>query len=261
MNEKRKKMKNKRFGDVNEQTLGNLQDVSRITWPNLVEEYEVKGNKLIYKKIEVNDSSAEKIAKIYREGIDEMNGNEDYEWHHDPAKIIQKVNTGNWAFYGCYHNDELIGVESMLILRGTKAIQWVWGCVAPDHRGKGVWQNIGIYNDKLVEMSGAQMGIVWVVTTHTYSQLTAEKAGYRPIGCFVGGEFLGGSDGKYYRQNVIYYAKLYGDGKKYSQNFSDMQLTDSAKKIVNVIEELWTTHEIESFSSNNHKILKIKKGA
>jgi hypothetical protein len=230
-----------RFGDIDENTLGQIQEVGDISWPDLVQEYEVNGHTLKYQMVRDIEKSAERIAEIYRNGVNEMVGNSEYEWHHDPEEIIRKAKNGDWNFYGCYLQERLISVESMHIIRGQKAMQWVWGCVDPIYRGKGVWQHIGQYNDMLVQMSGAQMGIVWVVTTHKYSQMTAEKAGYKPMGCFVGGEFLGGSDNRYFRQNVIWYGKLYGDGKRCLQDWGTMELTESAGKLVKAVQELWAS--------------------
>lgn len=139
------------------------------------------------------EKSAERIAEIYRNGIDEMVGNSEYEWHHDSEEIIKKAKTGDWNFYGCYLDRELISVVSLHIIRGQRAIQWVWGAVDPVYRGKGVWQQMGVYLDLVTALSGAQMGFCWVATTHKYSQLSVEKAGYKPMGLFVGGEFMGGS--------------------------------------------------------------------
>ena len=98
---------------------------------------------------------------------------------------------------------------------------------------------MGEYLDAVTELSGAQMGIVWVVTTHKYSQIQVEGVGYRPIGFFIGGEFLGGSDKRYYRQSVIYYGKLYGDGKKHLQKWDTMHLTENSEKLAKIVRELW----------------------
>ncbi len=240
--EQKKKWIKTRFGNVNENILGKINETKKIVWPDLSEEFIVKNRVLKYKMVSV-PKYAKRIAEIYKNAIDEMVGNSEYEWHHNPEEIINRFNTGDWNFYGCFHEDKLIGIESMYIIRGQRTMQWVWGCVDPEFRGYGVWQNIGKFNDKLVEMSNAQMGIIWAATTHSYSQMTAESAGYKPIGCFVGSEFLGGSDGKYYRQNVIWYSKLYNEGLKYMQNWDDMKLTESASKLVEVTKELWTSDE------------------
>ncbi|MFC1717568.1 hypothetical protein ACFL6S_28160 [Candidatus Poribacteria bacterium] len=239
MLEQKKQWIRMRFGDIDEKILGQIKETGDISWPDLVKEYEVKGHAIKYQMVRDIGESAERIAEIYRNGIDEMVGNSEYEWHHKPEEIVKKVKTGDWNFYGCYSEGELIAVESMHIIRGQRAMQWVWGCVDPVYRGRGVWQHIGEYNDMIVQTSGAQMGIVWVATTHKYSQMTAEKAGYRPMGCFVGGEFLGGSDNRYYRQNVIWYGKLYGDGIKHLQEWGSMELTEKAEKLVKVVKELW----------------------
>lgn len=228
-----------RFGNIDEKILGHIEEAKEISWPDIVKEYEVKGYKLRFEMIRDLNKSAERIAEIYRNGVDEMVGNSEYEWHHEPQEILMRARTGDWNFYGCYFEGTLICVESLHIIRGQRAIQWVWGVVDPVHRGKGVWPHMGDFLDMLTEMSGAQMGVVWVVTTHKYSQVQVENVGYRPMGCFVGGEFMGGSDNRYYRQNVIYYGKLYGDGKKYLQNLETMKLTEKAEKLVKSVKELW----------------------
>ncbi|ROS00178.1 hypothetical protein EDC56_2815 [Sinobacterium caligoides] len=228
----------KRFGDVPSSCLGELKDVKEIQFPEVYKQYCVKGNDLVYKKIANVEEAAERIAYIYIHAIDEMVGNSDYEWHHDPASIIARYQTGDWAFYGIYLEGDLISVVSMFINRGQKYMQWVWGAVDPQYRGKGAWVHVGQYLDSVVEASGAQMGKVWCATTHCLSQRTAESAGYDLIALNHGGEFLGGSDGKYYRQNVAYYSKLYGDGAKHVQPDETMVLTPKTEKLFRLLKEL-----------------------
>ncbi len=229
----------KRFGNIDEKILGKIEDVKKISWPDIVKEYKVKGNKIKFQIVKDIEKSADRIAEIYRNGIDEMIGNSEYEWHHIPEEIIRRVRTGDWNFYGGYFEGKLISVESLHIIRGQRAIQWVWGVVDPIYRGKGVWQPMNEYLDLVTEMSGAQMGFCFVVTTHKYSQMAVEKVGLKPMGFFIGGEFMGGSDGCYYRQNVIYYGKLYGEGRRYLQKYENMELTEKAEKLVKTVEELW----------------------
>ncbi len=167
MLEQRKQWISKRFGNIDDNILGKIDDVRDISWPDPIKECEVKGNILKFQMVKDIKKSAERIAEIYRNGIDEMIGNSEYEWHHIPDEIIIKVRTGDWNFYGCYFEGELISVESIHIIRGQIAIQWVWGAVDPIYRCKGVWQPMNEYLDLVTEMTGAQMGF-----------------------CFVGGEFL-----------------------------------------------------------------------
>ena len=82
------------------------------------------------------------------------------------------------------------------------------------------------------------MGSVWVVTTHKYSQMSVERAGCTPMGCFVGKRLYGGSDNRYYRHTLIHYAKLYGETQRHLQKWEDMELTERAKKIVDVVRAL-----------------------
>ena len=158
------------------------------------------------------------------------------EWHHDPEKIKAMAQTNDWGFYGCYEKGELIAIESMYINRGQRSIQWVWGAVHPDHLGKGVWIHIGEYNDELVEKSGALFGRVWVVSTHNKSQMTAEQAGYKPMG--IDFQWLGGPDGKWYYQPVLWYGKLYGVAREHVYPFDHMILTENTKQFKELTKNL-----------------------
>lgn len=225
----------KRFGDIDETILGKTEELTDMVWPDIVRKYSVKDKILTYCLISDIRNTAERIAEIYRNGAYEMTNNSEIEWHHHPDEIIRKVETRDWNFYGCYMDGKLIAVESMYMIRGDRAMEWVWGCVDPVHRGRGVWQHMGVYNDLVVEMSGAQVGSVWVVTTHKYSQMSVEKAGYMPMGCFIGKRLYGGSDNRYYRHTLIHYAKLYGKGKKHLQTRGSMQLTEKAAKLIDLV--------------------------
>lgn len=229
----------RRFGDLDEGILGNLADVGEIVWPDIVREYEVEGSLLTYRLISDIERSAERVAEIFRNGADEMVGNSEIDWHHHPETIIERVGSGDWNFYGCYAGEELIAAESMHAVRGDAMMEWVWGCVDPVHRGQGAMRNMGAFNDLVVGLSGAQIGAVWVVTTHPYSQMVAEQAGYVPMGCFIGKRLYGGSDGRYYRSTLILYAKLYGPGSEHLQSWESMRLTDKAAEVVGLIRGLW----------------------
>ncbi len=243
MTENRRDWVGRRFGRIEETILGRMEDVKEIVWPDMVEHYEVDGNILTYRLMSDIEASAERIAEIYRRGAYEMIHNSEIEWHHDPEQIVMKVDTGDWNFYGCYLGGTLIAIESMYIARGDRTMEWVWGCVDPAYRGLGVWRNIGVYSDRIVEKSGAQAGSAWVVTTHKYSQMTLEQAGYTPMGCFIGKRFYGGSDNRYYRHTLIHYAKLYGEGRKHLQQWDSMQLTEKAARVVNAVRGLWEDTE------------------
>jgi GNAT superfamily N-acetyltransferase len=207
--------------------LGDVSVVQEIRFPDIVREYSPKGSILLYKMVK-DPMEYERVAEIYRKSISEMCGTEN-EWHHDPERIEEIAKTNDWGFYGCYDKGELIAVESMYVNRGQRSMQWVWGAVHPDHRGKGVWAHIGEFNDELVEKSGALFGRVWVVTTHNKSQMTAEKAGYLPMG--IDFQWLGGPDGKWYYQPVLWYGKLYGAALEHLLPSDRLALTENTKKL------------------------------
>ncbi|MBW2205807.1 MAG: hypothetical protein JRG79_02785 [Deltaproteobacteria bacterium] len=228
-----------RFGNIDSAILGRVEEVVPVTWPDLEQSYAVKGNKLTYKIVPPTEPYAERIADIFAQGAYEMIRNSDLEWHHHPDEIMEKVGAGDWNFYGCWLEGELIAAESLYINRGDRIMEWVWGCVDPVYRGRGVWQKIGLYTDQVVALSGAQVGSVWVVTTHKYSQMAVELAGYAPMGCFIGKRFYGGEDGLYYRHTLLHYAKLYNPGQKHLQNWDSMHLTERAKKMVAMVRGFW----------------------
>lgn len=224
----------KRFGyDILVGILGKVSELPKMIFPDIEREYSPKGNILKYQMIK-DPREYERTAGIYRKGVCEMCGTEN-EWHHDPEKIEEVVKTNDWGFYGCYDKGELIAVESMYVNRGQRSMQWVWGAVHPDHRRKGVWVHIGEFNDELVEKSGALMGRVWVVTTHKKSQMTAEKAGYIPMG--IDFQWLGGPDGKWYYQPVLWYGKFYGEALEHLLPSDLMVLTENARKLKEIVKK------------------------
>ena len=61
--------------------------------------------------------------------------------------------------------------------------------------------------------------------------------GWRPVGFYPGGELLGGSDGLFYRQNVVWYSKLFNDAALVTQSPEDAVLTEAAEHLAKVVLE------------------------
>ena len=229
----RQSSKGKRFGYIPNDVLTPLGSLAEINFPNLKKSYEVKGNKLLYKKINNINKYARRIAEIYRNGIDEQAGIKHYEFHHNSEQIKEHRKTGDWAFYGVFKDNTLISVMSMFINRSMHYIQWVWGAVDPEYRGNGVWKYLGIFADKICELSGATYGRVWAATFHDLSLKTCEAAGYVPNSVDL--ELLGGSDGLGYFQPVVFYIKIYK--KEHVLKKKDLVLTRRAKEIIEKCEQ------------------------
>lgn len=231
-----------RFGDLKGTVLGRRADVVPMTWPDLEQRFETEAGVVVYRKLSI-ESCAERVAEIFQLGADEMVGNPEISWHQDPDGLIEHVAGGDWGLYGVYLDGALVGAESLHMIRGDASIEWVWGCVDPKYRGQGLIRRVGAYNDELVARSGAQLGLVWVVTTHPYTQMAAEQAGYAPMGCLVGKRLYGGSDGLYYRHTLILYGKLYGGAERHLQSWESMRLTPKAASLVEVVRGLWEEKE------------------
>jgi GNAT superfamily N-acetyltransferase len=246
--EQRKRWDGVRFGRLEKTQLGDLSSCVReeeMGWPDYVRTFvSKKGHTLLYKGVDT-EREVERVAEIYRRGVDEMIGNSLYDWHLDAKAIAERVRTGEFAIWGTYEDGQLIAVNSTEFIRGQRAVHWIWGAVDPAHRGKGVWENIGLYIDKVIELSRAQYGMVWMVTTHVLSQRMVEKAGWKPVGVFPGGEFMGGSDGRFYRHTAVWYAKVYGDAQKHLQARQDMLLTPQAERVANAVldDKVWSFEE------------------
>lgn len=233
MFENRKKWKKRRFGNLERLCEDGEDELKEISWPDIIKEYDINGNSLRYQLVKDIGRTAKDVARVYINGADEIVGNNELDWQQDANKIKEMVQSGEWNFYGCYFKEKLASAISMHILRGRRAMQWVYGCVDPEYRGLGIWQYMGEYIDMITEMSGAQIGFLWSVTIHDYTQMSVEKAGYMPMGFFPGWSFYGGSDSYYYRPNMILYGKVYD--KSCLQNKESMQLTEKAKEMVDTV--------------------------
>ncbi len=157
--EEKKQWIRKRFGNIDEKILGRIEEVNELSWPDIEKEFEVNGNHLKFQIVGDLEVSAERVAEIYRNGIDEIVGNIEYEWLHNPLGIIEKVRTGDWNIYGCYFKEKLVSVASLHIIRGQRTMQWVWGAVDPVYRCIGVWQKMGEYLDAVTELRRARWGL------------------------------------------------------------------------------------------------------
>ena len=224
----RQNLKGKRFGNIPKEILTPLNSLPKIYFPNLHQVHQVKGNDLAYKRINNYEEMAERIAEIYRNGIDEQAGIPHYEFHHDPKQIVERCNTGDWAFYGIFKEETLISVLSMFINRGMHYLQWVWGAVDPEYRGNGVWKHLGHFADKVCELSGATYGRVWAATFHDLTLRTCESTGYSANSVEL--ELLGGSDGLCYFQPVVFYMKTYK--QEHILKKKDLVLTKEARAMI-----------------------------
>lgn len=87
----------------------------------------------------------------------------------------------------------------------------------------------------MISKTGAQYGCASIPTTHNVAQRAVEEAGWAPDGFLRGALFYGDRDGKYYRQNLIHYSKLFNDGEAYTQDSEDMILTEKAANLVSQV--------------------------
>ena len=87
----------------------------------------------------------------------------------------------------------------------------------------------------MIAKTGAQYGCAAVPTTHNITQRAVENSGWNPDGFLRGALFYGGTDGKYYRQNLVHYSKLFNNAENFVQAPEDMILTDKAAKMVKAV--------------------------
>eukprot|EP01135_Chromosphaera_perkinsii_P006043 Nk52_evm3s385 gene=Nk52_evmTU3s385 len=239
----------KRFGSFKETKLGDQKEChpSSMQWPvDFEKEYTTrKGKTVVYKIMKVGEcpkcTGADRIALIARKAFDELHGNSEFEWLHNPSEIKRRLASGEYAICGVYekipevHCREglpLIGILVGQLVKGERALHWLVGVIHPAHRGKGAWEFCGDFEDEVSKKVGVHFACARVPTTHTLTQQSHENAGFHIMGMWPGARFMGGSDGKYYRQNILHYGRLYGDGKAHQQHEDDMHLTEKAREFV-----------------------------
>ena len=98
----------------------------------------------------------------------------------------------------------------------------------------------------MIGKTGAQYGCAAVPTTHNITQRAVEVSGWAPDGYLRGALFYGDATGKYYRQNLIHYSKLFNKAAEFVQAPDDMVLTDRAAKLVKVVADIQKEVEMEN---------------
>ena len=212
---------------------------SKLQWPSkfMMRLESCRGHELTYKMVDA-DKEAKRVAEIFCQATREVHGNSNLDWHHDEEAIKAHVNSGRYSLWGTYERDELVAVQSAELLPGQRGVRWVWGAEDPLAHHHGIWESIGTFMNNMIARVGAQYGCTSMPTTHDVGQRTLEMSGWTPDGFLKGALFYGDEDGKYYRQNMIHYSKLFNEAKEFVQAPDDMILTDKAKKLVDVVTEI-----------------------
>ncbi len=58
----RKQWIRRRFGDIDDEILGRIEEVNEMSWPDIEKEFEVNGNSLKFRMVGDIEGSAERIA-------------------------------------------------------------------------------------------------------------------------------------------------------------------------------------------------------
>ena len=135
----KKKWDRARFGKLDHTSFGRLSDCVQMTWPKEHQMHFVtsKNQSLTYRWVDV-EKEADDVAGIYQRAIDEMKGNSDYIWHHNPAEIRRLVASGMHSIWGAYLDDgTLVSVNSAEFMLGQRGVHWIWGAVDPPVQGQG----------------------------------------------------------------------------------------------------------------------------
>uniref|UniRef100_A0A6S8IF84 Uncharacterized protein n=1 Tax=Amphora coffeiformis TaxID=265554 RepID=A0A6S8IF84_9STRA len=217
---------------------GNVKDVPEgsLTWPTdfTMRVESNKGHVLEYKMVNV-ETEAERAAQIFQHASGEIQGNSKFDWHHSAPAIKAYVKNGQYSLWGTYENGQLMAVQSAELLPGQRGVRWVWGAEDPNARHHGIWESIGDFMNNMIAKTGAQYGSAAIPTTQNIAQRAVEEAGWMPDGFLRGALFYGDQNGKYYRQNLIHYSKLFNNAEQFVQDNEDMVLTNKAAKLVSQV--------------------------
>lgn len=238
--------KNKRFVVPNEASFLKSADQQPMVYPEVQLRVKARdGRDGEWRMVKDIEKYADRIAQLYREGVYEMQGQPDYEWHTRPSEIITKHQNGTAKIYAVFLDgdepDNIVQAISVTLIHGQRICWGIWSVVDPNMRGLGIMKYLGQFLSLIGEHSGCDLVKGWVVTTHTLSQRTLEEAGFLPIGYFPGGELFRGADGRCYRHNVIWYQKIFHRGfeRVMTRDYERLLEDGLGARVAQFIQQIW----------------------
>lgn len=191
----------------------------KMSWPKIENKY-ILDNKYVLRPIKENE--IEEIVGVYREGYPDVYGNPEYEIVLWPETLLKKLQSDNGFMKGEHlliaieklDEKKLIGAAGIRINLGNMSINWEYGVIHPDYRGKKLFKELSTYLDEISKNTGAEYGSILAVTFHTITQKVLEELGWKTRGIFPGAILTWNYEDKYYRATPIYFDKFYGDGEE-----------------------------------------------
>jgi len=158
----------------------------------------------------------------------------EYEWLHDPLDLIEKVGLATGTFMAALWGETHFSCIFTHYPRSEKYAVGM-GAVDPVYRGTGVWKKMGrniLCCDRIKRCpDGDRMGCD---NTQIFPD-PGWRSRIQANGCFIGGEFFGGSDNRYLQAECHLLRQTLQRWKEALQKLDNMQLTENSEKLAKIV--------------------------
>ncbi len=161
-----------------------------------------------------NTSEIEQIARIYRLGFPELFGGV-YEDLHFPARYAGLTEQMKiLVLRDLQQNNKVVSAWTLTPSEANMSVEFSLTVTDPDYRGKGLCKEFTKIADKLVEETGAELGIAYCATFHKTTQRIFQELGFGKQAILKGFILANIGEGRYARDSVVMYTKFYNNADR-----------------------------------------------
>ncbi len=155
----------------------------------------------------------EKTAWIYRLGFPELFCGV-YEDLHFPQRYANLLGEKKIMALKNMQNGDVASAWCLSPSDLNMSVEFSLTVTNPEYRGQGLCRKFTKIIDKVVEKAGTELGIVYCATFHTATQKIFTEVGFEMQALLRGFVVANAGDGKYARDNVVLYTKLYNQADR-----------------------------------------------
>ena len=158
-----------------------------------------------------SEEQIEQVSRLHRQAFPELFGGL-YEDILFPGRWSRWAE--HWRIYTATEDERLAAACVLTPSVQNMAVELSVIVTDPSFRGRGIARQFSRLIDRLIEQSGAEYGMVFCATFHIATQKIMEELGFQRIGELRGYVLDNVGKGRYARDTVVMYTKLYGEASK-----------------------------------------------
>ncbi|MEI6308852.1 MAG: GNAT family N-acetyltransferase [bacterium] len=178
----------------------------RLIWPAVDEE--IAGGFRLRDLDWASPREIEEVARLHREAFPELFGSV-YEDILFPSRWSRWAE--QWRIYRITEGEQQAATCFLTPSVQNMAVELSVLITDPAFRGRGIARQFTRAMDRLISESGAECGTVLCATFHIATQKIIEELGFERIGELRGYVLANAGLGRYARDNVVMYAKMYNE--------------------------------------------------